>query len=427
VVAVQHHHAHAAAVLAEHGRYPTYPTPGSAERVAALVLDGTGYGADGTAWGGELLLIGGGAAEGGQTSGVASGVKPGVNSSVASDVTSGVISDVTSDVTVQVPGRTEISRNSKVARFPAAARSAMIGGEPRKTALFRGEGGWDIPPECFPSDVTRLAHLEPLPLVGGERAVRQPWRVALGALATTAVAPLLESTPMAQRLEPAWIRAVYDLARAGVGAPATGAGRLFEAAGALLGLAVENTWEGEAAARLEALAERGGPGESWPEVLERVARGSAPDPGPAPEAEPESAPAPAPAPGSAPALGSAPEPAPVPTVLPSRALLMALVRRLVAGEAPAALAAGFFETFCALAGRLVEQHLPSDVERVALGGGCLVNRRLRRGLAVHIRAAGREPLLPRRVPAGDGGLSYGQAVVAVVSGCRGSASAGAGP
>ncbi len=72
---------------------------------------------------------------------------------------------------VQGSKRTENARNGDEAPSPAAARSAMMGGEPRKTALFRGEGGWDLPPggerEGLAKDV-------------GQRI--RPWEVGLGLL-----------------------------------------------------------------------------------------------------------------------------------------------------------------------------------------------------------------------------------------------------
>jgi len=283
LLAVQHHLAHAAATLAEHGRFPD-----SGHEAAAIALDGTGWGPDGTAWGGEWLLL-------------------------------------------------------------------------------DGELGWQ-----------RIGRLEPLPLVGGGAAVREPWRVAAAALARTGSADLLPSLPLSSLVEPEKLAAVAGMAGQPGWPRATGAGRVFEAAGALLGLVGVNGYEGEGAARVEALAARAsGPVEAWPEVRLN-------DDG----------------------------------VLPSAELLTATARRVRAGEDRSATAAGFHATFCRLAVELTRRVVPAGVRVVALGGGCLVNRLLRRGLGEGLSAAGFEPLLPMRLPAGDGGLSYGQAVLGVVAAAR---------
>jgi len=278
VVRVQHHAAHAAAVLSEHGRWPA-----RGETALAVILDGTGFGPDGTSWGGEWLGV-------------------------------------------------------------------------------RGDGSW-----------TRLAHLEPVSLVGGEAAVRQPWRVAVAALSTAGMAAELHRLPLWAIVEPGQARSVAALA--GGGWPlASGAGRLFEAAGALLGLTAENGYEGEAAARLESLACRAWPAEPWDEV--GLLRG-----------------------------GSFPR-------LPFAGLLAAAARRLMGGEDGARTAAGFHSTFCSLAADLALEAAPAGVRLAALGGGCLVNRLLREGLSATLSARGFEVLLPATVPPGDGGLAYGQAVLA---------------
>ncbi|MCP4039747.1 MAG: carbamoyltransferase HypF [bacterium] len=281
LIPVQHHLAHAAAVLGEHRALPTRE-----ERAAALVLDGTGLGTDGTAWGCEWLVL-------------------------------------------------------------------------------SGDLAWQ-----------RLAHGSELALVGGEQAVREPWRVLVAALVAEGAGNVLDDLPLAKELEPAVLQAVGRLATAGDWPRATGAGRVFEAAGALLGVGLCNRFEGECAARLEALASRVHEDIApWPEVV--GSQGVA--------------------------------------VLPTSSLLVAAARRRADREDPARIARGFHDTFCRLAAEQSARVLPPDVSVLALAGGCLANRLLREGLRREHEALGLRVLLPRELPPGDGGIAYGQAVLAAAT------------
>jgi len=163
---------------------------------------------------------------------------------------------------------------------------------------------------------------------------------------------------------------------------AAGAGRVFEAAGSLAGLTSRNEYEGEAAIRFESLAAQA-PGEPavWGEVR---------------------------LPGSDGLLQ-----------FPSSALLAVLARHLAGGEDPRQAAAGFHATFCRLAAGIARRVFGTRFRRVVLGGGCLVNRLLIRGLRAELQDAGYQALIPRALPPGDGGLSYGQAVLGAVAAARG--------
>ncbi len=270
------------------------------------------------------------------------------------------------------------------ARWPEAGRQVLAvsldgtGWGPDGTAwggewiAMAGDGPWQ-----------RLAHLEPLPLIGGERAVREPWRVATAALVAAGADDLLDRLPMAELVDPDRLREVARLARSATWPRSTGAGRLFEACGAMLGLTAANGWEGEAAVLLESLAASSpSPSAPWPEVVLQRAAG--------------------------------------PPMLPSSRLLAAAARRLIGGEPAARVAASFHATFCSLAIELCTLAIPAPTT-VALGGGCLVNRLLIRDLVDGLTELGYEPLLGRNLPPGDGGLAYGQAVLAAV------AAAGRGP
>ncbi|WP_454652563.1 carbamoyltransferase HypF [Bradyrhizobium liaoningense] len=264
LIAVQHHHAHAAAVIAEHG------VTGAA---LALVLDGFGHGSDGGNWGGELLLC--------------------------------------------------------------------------EEATFR-----------------RLGHLAPMKMAGGDRAAREPWRMAASALHGLARGNVI-ATRFAAQPQAARLHALLDQP----GVPVTtSAGRLFDAAAGLLGLCQVQSYEGEAAMMLEARVRAPCAMKDGWSIEDGVLS------------------------------------------------LSPLLARLAAEDTDPVEGAGLFHGTLAAAcvdwiGRAARE---TGVTTVALSGGCFLNAILSSEIERGCIAAGLLPLLPRQMPPNDGGLSLGQAWIAAL-------------
>ncbi|MGW8846318.1 carbamoyltransferase HypF [Streptomyces xiamenensis] len=226
----------------------------------------------------------------------------------------------------------------------------------------------------------RVGRFGRAPLPGGEAAVRSPFRMALGyllaaeELGSPAPEPALLRA-LADRGRPDEVESVRQLLARGVNCPvASSAGRLFDAAAAVLGLADTISYEAQAAVALETAA-----GALRTTALPwRLSRGT--------------------------------DGIPVYDPLPT---LTALLRESHAGTPVPALAAGFHtavaEATAALVWRAIEDGAP-DV--VCLSGGCFQNRRLLEAVSDLLTEGGARVLTCGELPANDGGISFGQAAVA---------------
>jgi len=285
-IAVQHHHAHIAACMAEHG------IEGPA---IGLSLDGTGYGTDGKIWGGEVLIV-------------------------------------------------------------------------------RLDG-----PD--PSSFERWAHLDYVPMPGGEAAIREPWRMALGHLHAAGFD--VESPEILKLLDakPRDARILERMIEGELNTPLTSScGRLFDAVAAVvLGRGVVD-YDAQAAIELEGCAVREDDDAGRSEYALELWDGG------------ESA---------------------GPNVIRADRMWKALLSDLRCGEDPSRIAARFHagvaEGFINAA---ANARIETGINTVAMSGGCLHNRRLARLLRTGLEEEGFQVFQLRNVSPGDGGLSYGQAVVA---------------
>jgi hydrogenase maturation protein HypF len=234
--------------------------------------------------------------------------------------------------------------------------------------------------EFLISDLTgfeRVGHLAYVPLPGGDAAIRHPYRVALSHMFAAGVDDL---GAYAERLFPKIDGGERDLVvqqiERGINSIDTSsAGRLFDAVSALAGVCHEISYEAQAAIELESLAAR--PSGSHPGYPYDIR-------------EEDGA-----------------------LVVDPSATILAVLDAVAAREPADAIAAAFHETvvsFCReVCGRLRERHGIADV---ALSGGVFQNRLMLGRLAESLEEDGFTVLLNRGVPANDGGVSLGQAVVA---------------
>ncbi|MCA1585708.1 MAG: Sua5/YciO/YrdC/YwlC family protein, partial [Acidobacteria bacterium] len=222
----------------------------------------------------------------------------------------------------------------------------------------------------------RAAHLAYVPLPGGDVAAREPWRMAVAHLTAAygkGLGPLSEA--LATRLTPSRFDVVRQMVARGIcSAPTSSMGRLFDAVAALIGLRDTSEFEGQAAMELEAIAGASAPRRYRFELDTTSAVWT---------------------------IDAAP-------------VIRDLAADVVAGHPRAELAAMFHEAVGAMitsvAARIARQ---TGIDRVALTGGVFQNALLSQ-YAVHaLVAANLEVLQHRRVPCNDGGLSLGQALLAL--------------
>jgi len=273
-IAVQHHHAHIASAMAEHG----IEGP-----VVGVAYDGTGFGTDNTAWGGEILIA-------------------------------------------------------------------------------------DY------EDFERFATFRPIPLAGGDQAIRQPWRIALALLDDVFDgAPPLHAIPLFRELSAPAIDAVRRMiARRFNTTPARGIGRYFDALGAMILGLPEARYEGEIAFRWNMIADDAERGRYPVVIHDGIA----------------------------------------PWEIDPRPMVKAAVDDLLAGRSATTISARFHNTIAAATAEVARAAIVSrGAMPVVLSGGCFQNARLAESVIDALRPSARV-VMNRDVPCGDGGIALGQAFIA---------------
>jgi len=276
-LAVQHHHAHVVSCMAEHGLKG---------KVLGLALDGTGYGEDGTVWGGEILLA--------------------------------------------------------------------------DEKLYE-----------------RVGHFEYVPMPGGSKAIKEPWRMAVAYLwATFGEGIFQEGLPLSRKWDRGQIEVLVQMMQRGLNSPLTSScGRLFDGVAALAGLRDHIAYEGQAAIELEQLMEPTTERYEYEfkEVGEKL-------------------------------------------LLSPTAIFKQVYEDVVSGVRPPLISGKFHQTliemFAEVSLYLCKLH---GLNRVVFSGGVFQNVFLLENLEERLAVSGLEAYTPELIPANDACISLGQAVIGAMS------------
>lgn len=226
------------------------------------------------------------------------------------------------------------------------------------------------------ADFERAAHFEYVPLPGGAAAIHEPWRMAVSYLAHHFGRDFRSlGIPFVGKLDPQKTDLLIRMMEQKINSPLTSScGRLFDAVAALAGIRQQVNYEAQAAIELEMAMAPSGDDEGY--LLELI-----PD-------------------GDGWVIGTHPL---------FEALLADLGRGAAVGVISRRFHNGLVDVFVRLATLLRDR---TPLNRVCLSGGTFNNVYLSRQLEAQLSHAGFEVFTHHEVPAGDGGLSLGQAVIA---------------
>lgn len=220
----------------------------------------------------------------------------------------------------------------------------------------------------------RLAHLEYIPLASGDLSAKEPLRIAASYLYKHFGEPaLLENKTLLNAYSLAELKIIQKQIDAKINAPLTSScGRLFDAVSAFIGVCTSVSYEGQAAMELEAISLKDYKGKPYSFEIVKEEK----------------------------------------TTISTKLMWKEISEDMEEKVPVEIIAAKFHHTLASMILRVIislEDKLPSN--KIALSGGVMQNKLLSEIVSRLLEENGYEPIFHKNVPANDGGISLGQAVI----------------